>query len=393
MTSSPGPARQPPAEPGGAATVPAAASSPARSIPPRRPESSAARFDASPCPTPFWLPDGHTETIWGARLARCPHISFARERVDTDDGDFVDIDWAVPGHAAALLQEHASQGLGAGRLQALLPAGPARLSRKALVIFHGLEGCSGSHTCQALAHHFRARGWVVAVPHFRGCSQQPNRLLRAYHSGDTDEIAFLLRTVRERLPQARWHAAGVSLGGNALAKFLGEHADSGHGLHAAAAVSAPLDLTACGQRLGRGLLHRHVYTRLFLRTLKAKVLQKAQRFPGSIDAWRVAHARDLHEFDDAYTAPVHGFAGVADYWQRASALPWLGRIQTPTLLLNARNDPFVPEASLPGTHQASRQVLLHQPATGGHGAFVTGGFRGHLHWMPRRLERFFGAGH
>lgn len=352
----------------------------------------AARFDASPCPTPAWLPEGHSQTIWAARLARCPRVTFARERVDTPDNDFVDLDWAVPGLNAATLQQQAASGLGQGRLQQLLPGGQARLTRKALVVFHGLEGSSQSHYCQALAHHFRARGWVVVVAHFRGCSHQPNRLMRAYHSGDAAEIDFLLRTVRERLPQARWHAVGVSLGGNALAKYLGEFTDS-NGLRAAAVISAPLDLTAAGHHLGRGLIQRQVYTRLFLRTLKAKVLHKARRFPGNIDAWRVAHARDLHAFDDAYTAPVHGFANVADYWSRASALPGLVHIQLPTLILNARNDPFVPAHSLPSVHQASRHVVLHQPASGGHAGFVTGGFRGHLHWMPRRIERFFSTHH
>lgn len=333
-----------------------------------------ARFDASNCPVPRWLPEGHSQTIVGARWASYLRVSFVRERVNTPDGDFIDFDWATPGRRS--LDE--------------IAADPAPL--RALALFHGLEGSSASPYAQSIAHHFRARGWVVVVPHFRGCSGTPNRLPRAYHSGDSEDVAFMLATVRARLPGARWHAAGVSLGGNALAKFLGERGDEAGWLAACAAVSAPLDLTAGGHTLGRGAINRHIYTRMFLRTLRDKVLDKARRFPAIIDVMRVAEARDLHEFDDAYTAPLHGFADVADYWARASALPWLPGIAVPTLLLNARNDPFLPAGALPGVAQASRHVLLHQPAEGGHAVFPGGGrVRPHLNWLPRRLERFFEA--
>ncbi|GAA5233873.1 alpha/beta fold hydrolase [Verticiella sediminum] len=331
-----------------------------------------ARFDASDCPVPAWLPEGHSQTIVGARWGSHLRVSFQRERVDTPDGDFLDFDWATPGNqpVAALAAQDAE-------------------ARKALVLFHGLEGSSASPYAQSIAHHFRARGWVVVVPHFRGCSGTPNRLPRAYHSGDSGDVEFMLSTARARLPRAAWYAAGVSLGGNALAKYLGESGAQAGWLAACAAVSAPLDLTAGGHNLGRGLVNREIYTRMFMRTLRNKVLDKARRFPAIIDVMRVAESRDLYEFDDAYTAPVHGFAGVADYWTRASALPWLPGIAVPTLLLNARNDPFLPGAVLPGVHQASDQVLLHQPARGGHAVFPAGRLRPHLNWLPRRLERFF----
>jgi len=334
-----------------------------------------ARFDASNCPVPAWLPEGHSQTIYGARLAIHHRASFTRERVETPDGDFIDLDWAVPGPSR--IPDPACTALGQG---------------PALALFHGLEGSSLSPYAQSIAHHFRARGWTVVIPHFRGCSGTPNRLPRAYHSGDSDEIAFMLDTVRARLPQARWHAAGISLGGNALAKYLGERGTAASGLTAAAAVSAPLDLTAGGHTLGRGFVNRQVYTRMFVRTLRAKVLDKARRFPGVFDVVGVANAQDLYEFDDAYTAPQHGFANVADYWSRASALPWLRGITVPTLVLNARNDPFLPARFLPGPWDASDAVLLHQPAHGGHAVFPCGHVRPHLHWLPRRLERFFQDG-
>ncbi len=352
-----------------------------------------ARVDASPCPTPWWLPDGHTQTIYAARFAPCPRVTYSRERLSTPDGDFIDIDWVVPGVDAGRLDAAIANGIEHAGIDPLLPPGPQRHSRRAVMVFHGLEGCSSSHYALALSHHFRARGWVVAVPHFRGCSGTANRLLRAYHSGDVAEVRWLVEQVAARLPEARWHAVGVSLGGNALARYLGAEVDHSRALRAAAVVSAPLDLLISGNHLGQGLLQRELYTRMFLRTLKAKVLRKAQKFPGAFDAWRVAHARTLRAFDDAYTAPVHGFRDVDDYWTRASARPGLSHIETPTLLLNARNDPFVPASCLPGPRDASRAVVLHQPATGGHAGFVTGSGRGHLHWLPRRIERFFGTGH
>lgn len=336
-----------------------------------------ARFDASDCPTPAWLPEGHSQTIHAAKLAIHLRVTFTRERVDTPDGDFIDIDWVMPGAGRERDLPFAAQPYGNGH---------------ALVLFHGLEGSSGSPYAQSIAHYFRARGWTVAVPHFRSCSGMPNRLPRAYHSGDSDEIAFILETVRSRLPDATWHATGVSLGGNALTKFLGERGAEAGWLASCAAVSAPLDLNGGGNALGRGVINRHIYTRMFMRSLRAKVLQKARRFPGVIDVERVAHASDLYEFDDAYTAPVHGFAGVRDYWTRASALPVLRGIEVPTLLLNARNDPFQPSRLLPGTAQASRHVLLHQPANGGHVGFPSGRFPSRLDWLPKRLERFFTNG-
>ncbi len=337
-----------------------------------------ARFDASDCSTPAWLPEGHSQTIYAALWARHHRVSFTRERVDTPDGDFIDIDWTCPGAQPGAAPDAATASDSA--------------NQPALVLFHGLEGSSQSSYAQAIAHHFRARGWIVAIPHFRGCSGTPNRLPRAYHSGDSDEIGFMLDTVRARHPQARWHAAGVSLGGNALAKFLGERGESANWLQSAAAISAPLDLAGGGHTLGQGLANRRIYTRMFMRSLRNKVLNKARRFPAVIDVMRVAHAQDLHEFDDAYTAPLHGFAGVADYWSRASALPLLPGITVSTLVLNARNDPFQPARFLPGPAQASRHVLLHQPANGGHAGFPSGHFPCSLNWLPQRLERFFTQG-
>jgi len=322
-----------------------------------------ADVDTSPCPVPRWLAGGHAQTLYGALCAPHPRVAFVRERVDTPDGDFIDVDWS-----ARPANGEASQ---------------------ALLLLHGLEGGSRSHYAQTLAGYLCARGWIVAVAHFRGCSDAPNRLARAYHSGDSTDVAFMLAHARARAPKAQWHALGVSLGGNALLKFLGEQGERAQWLAACAAISAPMDLLACGDTLSQTWAGRHLYSPYFLRSMRHKVREKVRRFPGVIDAKRLAHLKTLRDFDDAYTAPVHGYRDVRDYWTRASSLPWLRQIAVPTLILNARDDPFVPASSLPGVRDVSPTVLLHQPAQGGHVGFVTGRFPGHLYWMAQRVARFF----
>ena len=360
------------------------------------------KLDASACPVPSWLPGGHLQTIHASLFARHHRIAFVRDRVDTPDKDFVDFDWAGPGlfphkppagpqAESAPLQAGASAAarwITLGDWQAL----PQEPGAPALILFHGLEGSSGSNYAQSIAAHFRSRGWVVVVAHFRSCSGTPNRLARAYHSGDSTDIAFMLDTVRQRLPRARWHAVGVSLGGNALLKFLGEQQGEAGWLSACAGISVPLDLVAGGAALGWGFVARQIYTRYFLRTMRRKVLEKARRYPGVIDVMRIAQARDLHDFDDTYTAPMHGFRNALDYWARASSKPWLASVRVPTLVLNARNDPFMPAQSLPTPELCSDHVLLHQPEQGGHAGFAIGRFPAKLSWLPERLGRFFETG-
>ena len=363
-------------------------------------------LDTAPCPAPAWLPGGHLQTLYGALLAPTNRLSFVRERVDTPDGDFLDFDWSAPGLTTQPDRSRAKdQNNTTGSPQGMPGKGAATRwithddrdviagmqDSPALVLLHGLEGSSASRYVQSILQYFRARGWLVVLAHFRGCSGTPNRLARAYYSGDSDEVGFILGSVMERAPQANWHVVGVSLGGNALLKYLGEHAAETPKLVAAASICAPLDLVAAGTHLSTDWIGRHLYTRFFLRTMKPKTLEKATRFPGAIDVTRVSRARTLRDFDDAYTAPMHGFEDAQEYWTKASSKPWLPYIQVPTLVLNARNDPFVPEPSLPGPHEASASVTLHQPAEGGHSGFTTGSFPGNLTWLPARLARFFQA--
>ncbi|MYN14548.1 alpha/beta fold hydrolase [Pusillimonas sp. TS35] len=358
-----------------------------------------AQTDSSPCPCPPWLPGSHLQTLYGALVARYHRIAFVRERVDTPDGDFLDFDWTAPGIFSDRLA-NGSMTTPDPRLahtaarRWMQPEDWAAVSSLAgtpgLILFHGLEGSSRSHYAQAIAQHFRARGWVVVIAHFRSCSGFPNRMARAYYSGDSADIAYMLQVVRERVPGARWHAVGVSMGGNAMLKYIGEQgAAAGTLIHAAAGISVPLDLAACGRHLSETRLGKSLYSHYFLRSMKAKVQEKARRFPASIDMLRLTHARTLREFDDAYTAPMHGYKNALDYWTRAASKPLLAAIEVPTLVLNARNDPFVPASSLPTAQECSTRVLLHQPSDGGHAGFVTGGFPGNLGWLPARLARYF----
>jgi predicted alpha/beta-fold hydrolase len=232
-----------------------------------------------------------------------------------------------------------------------------------------------------------ARGWRGAIPHFRGCGGEMNRLPRAYHSGDADEIDWMLERFGAIAGRPLF-AAGVSLGGNALLKWLADRGAAARGrVRAAVAVSAPLDLAAGADALERGF--GRVYARMFLRTLKRKVVEKAELHPGQFDPGRVAATRTLREFDDIVTAPLHGFRDAADYYARASAKPGLGAIRVPTLVLNALNDPFLPGRYLPDAHGVPPCVTLEYPASGGHVGFVTGPFPGRYDWLPRRILEFF----
>jgi uncharacterized protein len=299
------------------------------------------------------LPGGHLQTIFAA-LAPAPRIAWRRERWDTPDGDFIDLDWAGSD-------------------------GPL------IAIFHGLEGSSASPYARAIAARALATGWRCVVPHFRGCSGELNRLARAYHSGDSAEIGWILERLGARhVPGGVLYAVGISLGGNALLKLLGERGDS-MPLEKAAAISAPLDLAAAGRTLDRGF-SREVYTRTFLRTLKRKTFEKIRRQRIPVDARRLHKARTFWEFDDTVTAPLHGFLGADDYWARSSSAPWLAKIRVPTLVLNARNDPFMPAAVLDAIGEVPENVVLEFPRSGGHA-----GFPGRGRWLARRVLNFLSS--
>ncbi len=337
---------------------------------------------------PWWLPGGNLQTIWAALRSQRflgEQPLFRRERWTTPDNDFVDVDWmdgtpTLVASRTALPPEglHFSVGRPGGK-----PAVP-RLShdqQPLLVVFHGLEGSSASHYAEAFADVARSRGWACAVPHFRGCSGELNLGPRAYHSGDFAEIDWILKRFASQ-HNGPVMAVGISLGGNALMRWAAEEgAQARQVVAAVASVCSPLDLAASGWAIGRGF-NRQVYTRMFLRSMVPKALMKLEQHPGLFDRGKLLAARDLYEFDNIFTAPLHGFKDADDYWERASAKPHLHRIAIPALALNALNDPFIPRSSLPLQTQVGQHVTLWQPATGGHGGFPAAPFPGHVRAMP-----------
>ncbi len=322
----------------------------------------------APYRAPRWLPDGHSQTIWPAVIAPLPRVSFHRVRWDTPDGDFVDLDFLEPPSSADALD-------------------PQPL----VVLFHGLEGGSSSHYARGLMNTVGALGWRGVVPHFRGCGGEPNRLARAYHSGDSEEVDWMLRRLRTgHAAAAPVLAVGVSLGGNALMKWLGERGDAARDVvRAAVAVCAPQDLEAGARSLSSGF--NRVYMANFLKTLKRKSLDKLDRFPALYDRAAVLASRTFFDFDTVVTAPLHGFRDCYDYWTRSSCKRFLGGVAVPALVINALNDPFVPASALARPAEVSRHVTLEYPAHGGHVGFPSERPPGGHTWLPARVLAYFRA--
>lgn len=312
---------------------------------------------------PWWLPGGHLQTIWPALFARRVReeaTAYRRERWITPDKDFIDVDW---------LQECADR--------------PSS-ERPLMVLFHGLEGSSNSHYAQAFADYARSRGWSYAVPHFRGCSGEINLAPRAYHSGDFLEIDWILARFK-RHHQGPILAVGISLGGNALMRWAQEMGHSARETAVAvASVCSPLDLAASGYAIGRGF-NRQVYTRMFMRSMKPKALEKLAQHPGLFDRTKLLQAQDLYQFDQVFTAPLHGFKSTDHYWKKASAKPQMHHIRIPALVVNTGNDPFVPAGSLPRQEEVGGHVQLWQPQQGGHVGFASGRWPGQLQSLPQTV--------
>ena len=313
---------------------------------------------------PAWLPGGNIQTIYAARLAQTYMGAapvYRRERWTTPDADFIDLDWL---------------------------ADQSQSGKPLLVLFHGLEGSSQSHYALAFADYCRLVGIAYVVVHFRGCSGEINLAPRAYHSGDFEEIDWILKKMRTTRTGSIY-CVGISLGGNALLRWAQEAGDSAkQTVSAVAAVCSPIDLAASGNAIGRGF-NRAVYTRMFLQTMRPKALLKLQQFPGLFDKQAMNNARDLYAFDNVFTAPLHGFKNTEDYWDRASARPRLKEIKISALVVNALNDPFVPASCLPRAGEVGPCVTLWQPAQGGHVGFPMGIFPSHIRTMPEHIGAWF----
>jgi predicted alpha/beta-fold hydrolase len=311
----------------------------------------------------WWLRNAHAQTIWGRFLRRIPRVPSTRECLTAPDGDGIELC-----HVAATRD------------------GPR------VLLLHGLEGSPRSHYVGGLLAQASARGWGATLLVFRGCGSEPNRARRFYHSGETTDLAFVFDMLRRRWPDRPWVIGGVSLGGNVLLKWLGEQgANASSVLRAAAAVSVPYDLEAGARKISEGFAR--VYDRSFLRSLRRKAIAKLTLHPDLLDRARLERARNIYEFDDAVTAPIHGFADAHDYYERSSSLRFLRDIRVPTLLLSASDDPFLPNEVLARVSgQAAQNPALHLEfhPHGGHVGFV-GGARP---WRPFyyaewRVFRFF----
>jgi predicted alpha/beta-fold hydrolase len=300
----------------------------------------------------WWIPGPHLRTLWGKFFRRPASVSTRRERWETPDGDFVDLE----------------------RLD------PPSSERPRLLLLHGLEGSPRSHYVGGLFAEAQRRGWGMDLLVFRSCGTEPNRARRFYHSGETTDLAYVLDRLLDTHPDSPLLLAGVSLGGNVLLKFLGEQGDALTArVRGAATISVPYDLGRGSRHISRGF--SRVYERHFLRSLRRKAIAKLEHYPDLVDRDTLVSVRSLYDFDDVLTAPVHGFANADDYYTRSSAIAWIDRITLPTLLLSAADDPFLPREVLDevraiGRH--NRALTIEFVEHGGHVGFVSG----RLPWRP-----------
>jgi uncharacterized protein len=255
-------------------------------------------------------------------------------------------------------------------------------------VLHGLEGSCRSHYVRGLLRLAAAAGWEGVTLNFRSCSGESNRLPRFYHSGDTEDLDHIVRVLSGRDPQTRIGAVGISLGANVLLKWLGERGEATPTpLAAAVAISTPYDLERCARTLDRGL-PKWTYTAAFMRSFKAKVREKARTFPAFVDVAAVMRARTFAAYDRVATAPLHGFADEVDYWRRSSCRPYLARVRRPTLLISARDDPFVPPDALPEPSELSPSIVTEFTDRGGHVGFWEGSPWRPRAWAERRAMAF-----
>ena len=312
----------------------------------------------------WWLPGGHLQTLWGKFGRRRLHIMTEREVIAAPDGDQIELHHMAGDRDAPHV-----------------------------LLLHGLEGSRSSHYVGGVLSQARQRRWNATLLVFRGCGDAPNVARRFYHSGETSDIEHVVTTLIARSPASARFVAGVSLGGNVLLKWLGEGSAAASRVRAAAAVSVPFDLEAGARKISAGA--SRIYDWSFLKSLRQKARRKLSRYPDLFDDEKLGRARNVFEFDDTVTAPVHGFANAVDYYRRSSSLGFLARIRTPTLLLSAVNDPFLPPSVLDRARAEARsnpKLTVEFVPQGGHVGFVEG-------WAPwcaeyyaeRRMFRFFDA--
>jgi predicted alpha/beta-fold hydrolase len=321
-----------------------------------------------------WLPGAHAMTVFASVARVLPRPRPRRERWELPDGDFLDLDWFAPPPDARAV-----------------PGAPA--PDAVLVVCHGLEGSSRAPYVRGLVAMALSAGLPAVALNFRGCSGEPNRLPRFYHSGETGDLALLVERLRAERPGRPIVLAGFSLGGNVVVKYLGERGEAAPPeVRGAAAISVPFDLERCARAIDGGGFWNWVYRERFMRRLRRKAAQKARRYPRAFDARRAAAAATFAEFDAAVTAPLHGFRSADDYWQASSAGRFVAGVRRPLLAISSLDDPIVPAESLP-VDEAARNpfVTLQRVAAGGHVAFVAGWPLWPSFWAERRAVEFLAA--
>jgi len=314
-------------------------------------------IDSSRYRPPFWLRGGHAQTLFPRIFRRVIAPGVVRERLATPDDDFLDLDWT---------------GRSASRLA---------------IVSHGLEGCSRSVYMLGMMQALNVAGWDCLAWNFRGCSGEMNRRLRLYHSGVSDDLDIVVNHALRAHPAATVALIGFSLGGNVTLKYLGEAPERvPDRVRAAVAVSVPCHLNSGARRLAEPA--NRIYMRYFLKGLARKARLKAAQFPGRVNLAGLDAMTTFAEFDGQITAPLHGFASAEDYWTRASSRQFVPAIRTPTLLLNARNDPFLTPECFPSAEAAASRVFhLEVPAEGGHVGFPEDWLAGRS-WCERRAVEF-----
>ncbi len=285
------------------------------------------------------------------------------QTIDTPDGDFLDLAWS---------EDWQSDGA---------------QNKPIFVLFHGLEGCFYSPYANGLMHAFAEEGWLAVMMHFRGCSGKPNRLARAYHSGEVEDARLFLEYLHQLFPQQRKVAAGISLGGNMLANYLANYATTPL-LDAATLISAPLDLSACSQQMEVGF--SKVYRTYLLRSMKSNALRKHQLLKGELGVTyeSIKRVTRMFEFDDLITAPLHGFSDAQDYYQKCSGIHRLKDITLPTQIIHAKDDPFMTDAVIPKfvlPENIDYRLFDH----GGHVGFVSGSAFKPRFWLEDTLPAYY----
>ncbi|MFQ5965491.1 MAG: YheT family hydrolase [Candidatus Scalinduaceae bacterium] len=267
-------------------------------------------------------------------------VDYLRERIHTSDDDFIDLDWSKVG------------------------------SDKAVIISHGLESCSQASYMRGMIKAFNRRGWDGVAFNFRGCSGEPNKLFKSYHSGATEDLHTVICHLLDQNHYKKLSLVGFSLGGNLTLKYVGEQ---GHDItplvHSAAAISVPCDLESCAYRLAES--SNRIYMRRFIRFLKKKIKIKSQTLSANLHYKDFKAMRTFKEFDELYTAPAHGFASAEDYWSQCSSKQFISGITIPTLLINALDDPFLTKECYPFEEaEKSEYFFLETPRSGGHVGFI-----------------------